>query len=431
MVVAFGSLLAAVLFAGSARAADPAFVAASGSPFATGTNPHSIASADFSRDGKPDLATANYGSNTVSIQLGNGAGGFTAAASVPVGSGPLGLASADLNRDAKPDLAVANADSASISILLGNGAGGFSPATGSPVTVSANPWYVAIGDLNRDTKLDLAVTHTGLVSPGVFATQVSILLGNGAGGFSAAPGSPLTVGTVPYGVAIVDLNRDGKPDLAVANQFSNSVSILLGRGDGTFLAAPGSPITVGSGPSWIAAADLNGDGNPDLAVTNQGSDNVSVLLGKGDGTFSAASGSPVAAGDGPTPAVPADLNSDGKLDLAVGNIHSDDVSILVGNGAGGFGASSPFAVGDRPFSLTVSDLNRDLRPDLAVANFLTSNMSVLLNTTPAAETKPACRALNLLLAELQLSAGKSVPAAIAHVLIAKAKAVKTAIGCAT
>jgi hypothetical protein len=422
------------LLAGSARAADPVFVAASGSPFATGTNPHSIASADFNRDGKPDLATANSGSNSVSIQLGTGAGGFAAAASVPVGSGPHGLASADLNRDGKLDLVVANADSANISILLGNGAGGFSPATDSPVAVSANPWYVAIGDLNQDAKLDLAVTHTAFVSPGVFAAQVSILLGNGAGGFSAASGSPLTVGSVPYGVAIVDLNRDGKPDLAVANQFSNNVSILLGRGDGTFFGAPGSPIIVGSGPSWVAAADLNGDGNPDLAVTNQGSDNVSVLLGRGDGTFSAASGSPVAAGNGPTPAVPADLNGDGKLDLVVGNIHSDDVSILVGNGAGGFGAvaSSPLAVGDMPFSLTVSDLNRDLRPDLAVANYGASNVSVLLNSTPAAETRPACRALNVLLAQLQLNAGKAgLPAAIGQVLIATAKAAKTAIGCAS
>jgi VCBS repeat protein len=384
-LVAAGCLLAATLV-GVAQASDPTFVQAPGSPVPVGINPHSIAIADLNRDGKRDLAVANYGSDNVSILFGNGAGGYGAAITIPVGDGPLAVAAEDLNGDRRPDLAVANAGSDTISILLASRAGGFIAA--APVAVPDAPWYIAVGDLNRDGSPDLAVSHTGFSSTGP-ARQVSILLGDGEGGFTHAPGSPITVGNIPDGVAIADLNRDRRPDLAVANQFSGNVSILLGNGDGTFTPAPGSPVPVSGAPSWVAAADLNGDRRPDLAVTNQGSDTVSILLGNGDGTFTAAPAVPVApncvrpgAPCGPTPVVAVDLNRDRKLDLVVGNIFSDNVSILLGNGAGGFtpAAGSPLAVGDHPFSLAVGRLNRDRRPDLAVANYGSNNVTILLNT---------------------------------------------------
>ena len=389
----------AALVAGSARAVDPTFTPAPGSPFPVGTEPHSIAAADFDRDGRPDLVVANSGSDNISVLLGTGNGSFAAALTIAVGDSPHGLTAADVNRDGKPDVVVANSGSDTISVLLGNGAGGFALASGSPIPVANSPWYVVAADLNNDGNPDLAITHTGFEG-GVAATQLTILLGNGAGGFAPAPGSPITVGRIPYGVAVADFNRDGKPDLAVANQFSSSVSILLGNGDGTFAAAPGSPITVGSGPSWVAAGDFNEDGRPDLAVTNQGSGNVSILLGNGAGGFTAAP--PVAAGTGPTPVVARDLNGDGHLDLAVGNIGTfrdagaDTVSILLGNGDGTFraAASSPLTVGDKPFSLTVADFDGDGRPDLAVANYGSNNVSVLLNTTPDL-TPPTCVVVRL------------------------------------
>lgn len=383
-----GFLLAALL-AGSAGAVDPTFVPATGSPFAVGTNPHSIAAADLNEDGKLDLATANYGSNTVSIVLGDGLGGFSAAAPVAVGTGPLSVAAADLNGDGDIDLATANGGSDNVSILLGDGAGAFTPATGSPFAAGDQPWYVVAADLNADAKLDLALARWpqgDVVSNG----EVAILLGDGTGGF--APPSFVPVGRVPYGIAVAHLNADGNPDLAVANQYSSSVSILLGNGTGGF--TPGTPVTVGSGPSWVAAAHLNGDGNTDLAVSNQGSDNVAILLGDGAGGFSPAPGSPVpvavagycfrpGSACGPTPLVLADLNGDAMLDLAVGNINKDNVSVLVGNGLGGFtpAAGSPATVGDGPFSLAAADLNGDGKLDLAAGNYSSNNVSVLLNTT--------------------------------------------------
>ena len=382
MLVIGGLLLAAVL-AGVAAAAAPIFAPASSSPVAVGTNPHSITAADLNRDGRRDLVTANYGSDNVSILLGDGTGGFSAS-SIPVGDGPLSVATGYFNHDLRLDLAVANAESDDVSILLGNGAGGFTAAP--RLTGGDGPWYVAVGYLNYDLKADLAVSN-------VHGDTVSIFLGNGLGGFTSA--APIVVGDTPYGVVIAHLNHDFKPDLAVANQFGHSLSILLGDGSGGFTNAPASPIAFppNTAPSWVVPADLNRDFKLDLAVTNQGNDSVSILLGNGSGGFAHAAGSPVrVASDcvrpghacGPTPLGVADLDRDWKLDLVTGNIFSDNVSILRGNGSGGFGpaAASPIAVGDGPFALDVALLNRDLHLDLAVANFNSSTVTVLLNQTP-------------------------------------------------
>ena len=378
-LVAAACVVAAALV-GLAHAANPTFVPAPGSPFAVVEGPNSIAAADLNGDHNTDLAVPNEGADNVSILLGNRAGGFTAATPIPVGSAPESVAAGDLNGDRRPDLAVANALSDTVSILLGDGAGGFITTS---VDAGDGAWFVAIGDLNRDRKADLAVAN-------LFANTVSILLGNGAGGFEAA--APVAVGQFPYGIAIGDFNRDRKADLAVANQYAANVSILLGDGAGGFSAAPYSPITVGSGPSWIVAAQLNGDSRVDLAVANQGSDTVSILLGDGLGGFSSAAGSPVSVGNcfrpggacGPTGIAVADLNRDGTLDLATSNVFSDNVSILLGDGLGGFAlaSGSPLAVGDKPFSLALARLDRGGTPDIAAANYVTSDVSVLLNTTP-------------------------------------------------
>ena len=222
--------------------------------------------ADFNGDGKADLAVTNFNGSTVSILLGNGTGGFTAATGSPitVGTFPEGIVTGDFNGDGKADLAVATISSNSVSILLGNGDGTFR----TPTTVGISPLQVVVADLNG---ADLAVTNQG-------SNTVSVLLGNGMGGFTVAPGSPVAAGSGPFGIATADVNGDGHADLAVTNLNSNSVSVLLGNGDGTFVADPGSPITVGNLPIGIATGDFNGDSKPDLAVTKQNSNTVRVLL---------------------------------------------------------------------------------------------------------------------------------------------------------
>jgi len=176
-------------------------------------------------------------------------------------------------------------------------------------------------------------------------------------------------------VAIGDLNGDGKPDLAVANESGGSVSVLLGNGDGTFGAK--SDYGAGSLPSSVAIGDLNGDGKPDLAVANESDGTVSVLLGNGNGTFGAKSD--YATGRNPYSVAIGDLNGDGKPDLAVANFLPNTVSVLLGNGDGTFGAKSGYGTGNGPFSVAIGDLNGDGKPDLAVANYISNTVSVLVN----------------------------------------------------
>jgi hypothetical protein len=229
---------------------------------------------------------------------------------------------------------------------------------------------VAVGDVNGDGRLDLAVANRGSFG------NVGVLLGNGDGTFQDAQRFSTTA-TYPQSVAVGDVNADGLPDLAVANGGSfgaAAVSVLLGNGDGTFQDARTFP--AGIYPRSVAVADVNGDGRLDLAVANQSSNNVSVLLGNGDGTFQDAQSLPT--GGYPTSVAVADVNGDGRLDLAVAN-GSATVSVLLGNGDGTFQDAVNYAAGGYPWSVAFGDFDGDGWPDLATANYYSNNVSVLLN----------------------------------------------------
>jgi FG-GAP-like repeat/FG-GAP repeat len=339
-----------------------------------GAAPISVAVGDFNGDGKLDLAVANDESfGTVSVLLGKGDGTFQSGVNYDVGAQPSSIAVGDFNNDGKPDLAVANGVSGTVSVLLGKGDGTFQAA--GNYDAGLGPVSVAVGDFNGDGKPDLAVANSA---------GVSIIMGQGDGTF--APFIHYAVGPDPQSVAVADFNGDSKLDLVVANfgsfeqgtRTNGSVSVLLGKGDGTFHAA----INYGAGttPDSVAVGDFNGDGKPDLAVANWITDTVSVLLGRGDGTFQPA----VTYGAGPFPESVAvgDFNGDGKPDLAVANGNSDTVSVLLGKGDGLFQEALNYEVGEAPIFVAVGDFNRDSKADLVVAKFSVDDhaVSVLLNT---------------------------------------------------
>ncbi len=234
-----------------------------------------------------------------------------------------------------------------------------------PYAAAANPISVAIGDFNGDGLADMAVVNSG-------SNTVSVLLGNGDGTFQ--PQVAYATGTNPYSAAVGDFNGDGKLDLAVANNTGGTVSVLLGNGDGTFQTQ--AIYTVAVGADSVAVGDFNNDGKADLVVARYNQAEVSVLLGKGDGTFQPQV--TYAAGIHPYSAVVADLNGDGKLDLIVANSGSSTVSVLFGNGDGTFQTQVTYATGGNPQVVVLADLNGDGNADLAVANFGSNTVSVLM-----------------------------------------------------
>ena len=335
-------------------------------PFSYGAVP-----ADFNGDGKLDLVACTYDPQArayaIDLALGNGDGTFSSPTRISTGFCNR-LGAADVNADGKLDLLFSTADG--LWVYLGNGDGTFNinnPGRSPAPFSNRAPLLV---DLNRDGKLDIALA--------VQAGGIAVALGNGDGTFGTFTNFSISGGSEPIQVVSADFNGDGKVDLAATNPGpppfeGTTVSVLLGNADGTF----GLPtdFSVGTYPTYLVAADLNGDGKPDLAVTNLQSASVSILLGNGDGTFVPSTNLPVPY---PGQIAAADFNDDGKLDLAV--VAIGQLSILPGLGGGTFGPRVDFATAASSEALAVGDFNLDQKPDVLIS--ANDVLSIFLNTHP-------------------------------------------------
>ena len=291
---------------------------------------------------------------------------FSPTAMLDAGMDPTWVAVADLNGDGKLDavVPVLSPFTGSFSYLMvfpGNGDGTF----GQPISYTAgtNIQSVAVADCNGDGIPDLIAVDLGdPQSSTPTPATINILLGNGAGTFLPPLFFPARGSA--YEAITGDFNNDGNVDIAVANyQDSEDVSVFLGNGDGTFRPRADYATGTPNGAYGLAVGDYNGDGASDLAVAE---DNVVVLRGNGDGTFSL--GSTYAAGKLPTDVQTADFNGDGHLDFAVANFFDGTVSILLGNGDGTFQPQTAYPAQSGTAFLTVADFNGDGKPDLAAAN---------------------------------------------------------------
>ena len=368
---ATGSRAGSILIFDSEEGTSPQSIALSGTGIA---NPVPLINQPLS----PTCATPGGAAFTLTV---NGTG-FLPSATVTWNTNPLTttFVSSRTLQATVPAAKIVNPGTARVAVVNPSPGGGASNVayfpimnrrtpvsfTGPELATGSHPSSIAMGDFNADRKLDLAITNQN-------DDTVTILSGKGDGTFNYAPTVRTSRG--PSAIVAGDFNSDGTLDLAVANSVDNTVSMLLGNGDGTFAATADSPPT-GTAPLAITAADFNSDGRLDLAVVNNLENTVSILLGMGDGTFHTIS-SPVV-GNGPTSAGVGDFNGDGNADLAIANRTDNTVSILLGKGDGTFTPGGAVGTGLGPVMLVVSDLNADGKLDLVSANQSDNCASILL-----------------------------------------------------
>ncbi|CAF3251064.1 unnamed protein product [Rotaria sp. Silwood2] len=344
--------------------------------YSTGNSsgPIALAISDFNNDSRLDIVVANYHTNNVGIFLGHGNGTFLPQITFPTGnsSGPGSIAINDFNKDGRQDIAVANYEGRNVGIFLGYGNGNFSSQSIYPTGIGYYPYWLAVGDFNNDSVQDIAVVNYGKNNLGIF-------LGYGDGSFTNQITYTTGDNSSPVSLAIGDFNNDSKLDVVVSNSGKNNVGVLLGCGNGTF------PLITyryrnDAYPTWVAVGDFNNDSRLDIAFANFGMDNVGILLGYGNGTFTSSVMYLTGTDSGPVAIALDDFNNDARLDIAVANSGTNNIGVFLGYGDGSFSNQMIYATGDSsaPRALAVGDFNNDSRLDIAVANYGTNNVGVFL-----------------------------------------------------
>jgi len=384
---------------GTALTANPGGVSSiiQSEQFTVGRGPVSMVTTDFRQMGSQDLAVLNEIDNTLTILLNQGQGAasqFAAATNSPISLGtartqapsvPAALAAGSLNSstDSLPDLLVTDPVGNTVTVLLENStADGTFTLQPNPIAVGNEPSAIAVGIFNANVN-----SNVGFVVTNFSDNTYSVFAGNGDGTFTQVKGSPFALPsgqTGPIAIAVDDFNGDGKPDLAIVNLSSNNVSVLQGNGDGTFTEFAGSPLAVGNVPVAIASGSLSGSTGPGLAIVNQKDNTVSVYLGNGDGTFVAAPQSPLATDTTPSGVVIADFVQQSNGGIAVTNSAAGTVTVFVDLGSGLFTAALEPGAGTNPGAILANDFTSSTFPDLVVANNLSGVVGqVTLLISPA------------------------------------------------
>ncbi|MBL8858302.1 MAG: VCBS repeat-containing protein [Planctomycetes bacterium] len=322
-----------------------------------------LVAGDFDLDGDMDLAVTQKNTNTVRILV-NNVGVFTLGASVSVGGAtPANMASADVDGDGDLDLVTSNRDSNSLSVLINDGAGVFVLST--TLAVGADPRHLALDDFNGDCRTDIAVAASD-------SRRVDVLFNLGAGTFGAAQGFLMPGNDKPDGLVAADLDADGDVDLATTTDNNNlGLVIVLRNTGGTFTSA--TFLSNGSNPSAIIAGDFDGDGDKDLVAADGDANRVSALPNLGAAVFGAATIFPVSSFPGSF--ATADFDGNGSLDLVTSNRDSNNVSVLLNATAGGtsnFCVTSPNSAG---FGTRIDSMG--------ALSLAASNFTLLVRCAPA------------------------------------------------
>ena len=289
------------------------------------------------------------------------------------------MAIADFNKDGNPDLAFANHTKKYLTVLAGGGTGKFEPIKRSPFRADVFPHThgVATGDFNKDGNLDLVTDSWG-------NDRVEILFGNNQHGFNT-PGKFINVGKHPYQrIRTADLDKDGNMDIVTTNLDGNNATVLLGDGKGDFHEAAGSPFACGDSPFGVAIGDINGDGNPDLAIVNSpsitsantGRDGLTILIGDGKGSFAMMPGSPFTTGKSPSRVAIGDINGDGVNDVAVANYNGNSITVFLMSKRAVL-SNYTIRVGKNPDGIAIADIDGDGKRDILVTNSLDNTLVII------------------------------------------------------
>ncbi len=346
-----------------------------------GHSPGSVEVADFNNDKFRDLAITSETDSSVTILLGDGKNGFISSTGSPffAGSIPNDICIADFNKDGNPDLAFPNHERKYLTVLFGDGKGNFIQAKNSPFPTEGIPHVhgIAAGDFNNDGWLDLTTDSWG-------NDQVEVLFGDNTT-FFGKQRKFFKVGKRPYQrLRSADLNSDGISDIVTTNTEGNSVTVLLADGKGGFNEAVGSPFPGGDNPFGIAIGDVNADGKPDLAIINspssmaegKGKNGLTVLLNDGTGKFTMLKGSPFQAGQNPNRIAIGDVNGDGLNDIVTSDYEGNKIYLFTMDNAHSLTGKS-IATGRHPKGVAIADLNDDGKADIVVCINADNNITII------------------------------------------------------
>ncbi|HZW06371.1 MAG TPA: VCBS repeat-containing protein [Phycisphaerales bacterium] len=343
-------------------------------------SPYNAAVGDFDRDGKIDLAAANFNGQNVTVRFASihhpAGTNYEPTVGITIGLNPTTLAVGDFNNDGTTDMACTqiNGGAARLAVFISNGNRTFQPPAYYTTTPGMGS-FVRAADITRDGITDLIVNVPNGVA--VLAGGPGPWTGGGNAAFSTR-----LFGAIPNTFSLLDLNADGALDLAFPQVDPSAVRVTLGAPPAS--AAFGAPVTYGTGyfgAGTPAVGDFNGDGRQDVALAHFITGRVQVVHSNGDGSLAPQTGT-FAGGGSPQHVAAADFNGDGRIDVAA--THNGGVGVHLGDGAGGLTNATNFA-SSQPNGVTVADMNNDGRPDMVVSSAQSGTYTVFLNTTPVTD----------------------------------------------